>query len=83
MKEREVMPARDEDRDEADRLKQLPRQLQREIVETIGSPADDPEVSAENRREARRRAKAGHKTRRGKPWNPVQVGRVLARNEAE
>jgi DNA invertase Pin-like site-specific DNA recombinase len=26
---------------------------------------------------------AGHKTRRGKPWNPVQVARVLARNEAE
>jgi hypothetical protein len=52
------MPTRDEDRDEAERLKLLPRQLQREIVETIQSPADDPEVSVENRREARRRAKA-------------------------
>jgi DNA invertase Pin-like site-specific DNA recombinase len=26
---------------------------------------------------------AGHKTRRGKPWNAMQVSRVLARNEAE
>src|SRR5579872_5636899 len=26
---------------------------------------------------------AGHKTRRGKPWNQTQVSRVLARNEAE
>jgi hypothetical protein len=52
------MPTRDEDRDEAERLKLLPRRLQREIVETIRSPADDPEVSAGNRREARRRAKA-------------------------
>lgn len=52
------MSTRDEDRDEAARLKLLPRQLQREIVETIRSPADDPEVSAENRREARRRANA-------------------------
>ena len=42
----------------AERLKPLPRRLQREIVETIRSPADDPEVSAKNRLEARRRAKA-------------------------
>jgi hypothetical protein len=26
---------------------------------------------------------AGHKTRRGKPWNPMQVSRVLARSESE
>jgi hypothetical protein len=45
-------------REEAERLKPLPRKLQREIVATIRSPADDPEVSAENRREARRRANA-------------------------
>ncbi len=25
----------------------------------------------------------GHATRRGKPWNPVQVSRILTRNEAE
>jgi hypothetical protein len=47
-----------DDRAEAERLKELPRKLQREIVDTIRSPADDPEVSAENRREARRRANA-------------------------
>ena len=45
-------------REEAERLKLLPRKLQREIVALIRSPADDPEVSAENRREARRRANA-------------------------
>jgi hypothetical protein len=45
-------------REEAERLKQLPRAEQRAIVELIGSPARDPEVSEENRKEARRRASA-------------------------
>jgi hypothetical protein len=56
-----------EDRDEAERLKPLPRRLQREIVETTRLPADDPEVSAENRREARRRANALEKLLKLKP----------------
>lgn len=48
----------EEDRAEAERLKQLPRAEQRAIVELIGSPALDPKVSEENRKEARRRARA-------------------------
>ncbi len=45
-------------RDEAERLKQLPRAEQRQIVELIGSPARDPKVSQANRLEARRRSRA-------------------------
>lgn len=45
-------------RDEAERLKQLSLAEQRAIVELIGSPANDPKVSKENRKEARRRARA-------------------------
>lgn len=45
-------------RDEAERLKQLPRAEQRAIVELIGSPARDPKVSEANRLEARRRSRA-------------------------
>ena len=45
-------------RDEARRLRLLPRQQQREIVKLIGSPARDPKVSTESRSEARRRARA-------------------------
>jgi hypothetical protein len=52
------MTIRDEDRAEAERLKLLPKKEQRAIVKLIGSVADDADVSAENRREARRRGKA-------------------------
>lgn len=45
-------------REEAERLKQLPRAEQRAIVELIGSPARDPKVSEANRLEARRRSRA-------------------------
>ena len=45
-------------RDEAERLKQLPRAEKRQIVELIGSPARDPKVSEANRLEARRRSRA-------------------------
>ena len=45
-------------REEAERLKQLPRAEQRAIVELIGSPARDPKVSEANRAEARRRSRA-------------------------
>jgi acetyl-CoA carboxylase alpha subunit len=64
------MAIRDEDRAEAERLKPLPRKLQREIIETIRRPGDDPDVSAENRREARRRAKALEELLRLKPKTP-------------
>ena len=47
----------EEDRQEAKRLKQLPRAEQRAIVELIGSPALDPNVSEADRKEARRRAR--------------------------
>jgi hypothetical protein len=52
------MTIRDDDREEAGRLKPLPRDTQRQIVELIGSPADDPKVSKGHRVEARRRARA-------------------------
>ena len=52
------MEATDEDRAEAARLALLPKALQREAVEMIRSPADDPDVSAEDRAEATRRANA-------------------------
>jgi hypothetical protein len=45
-------------REEAERLRQLPRAEQRAVVELIGSPARDPKVSKANREEARRRARA-------------------------
>ena len=45
-------------REEAKRLRLLPRKLQREAVAMIGSPASDPTVPAADRKEARRRAKA-------------------------
>ena len=45
-------------RDEAERLKLLSRDEQRQIVELIGSPARDPKVSEANRLEARRRSRA-------------------------
>ena len=45
-------------RAEAERLKLLPHDQQRAIVELIGSPARDPKVSKANRDEARRRARA-------------------------
>jgi hypothetical protein len=51
------MKVNDEDRAEAERLALLPKRLQREAVEMIGSTADDPNVPAEDRAEARRRAK--------------------------
>ena len=54
-------------RDEAERLKQLPRAEQRAIVELIGSPARDPKVSEANRLEARRRANALEKLLKLKP----------------
>ena len=47
----------EEDREEAKRLIQLPRAEQRAIVEMIGSPALDPKVNDEDRKEARRRAR--------------------------
>jgi len=44
--------------DEAAGLKKLPKSEQRSIVELHQSVANDPEVSKENRDEARQRAKA-------------------------
>lgn len=52
------MKITDEDRAEAERLALLPKALQREVVAAIGSPAADPEVPDEFRREARRRVNA-------------------------
>jgi hypothetical protein len=45
-------------RDEAERLAQLPRDLQRKAVALIRAPADDPKVGQRDRREARKRAEA-------------------------
>ena len=53
-----TMSITDEDRAEAKRIALLPEPLQREVVAAIGSPADNPEVPAEFRKESRRRAKA-------------------------
>jgi hypothetical protein len=52
------MPVTDEDQAEAKRLKLLPKAEQRQIVELIRSPADNPKVPDADRKEARRRAKA-------------------------
>lgn len=52
------MPIRDEDREEAKRLKLLPKAEQRQIVEMVRFVADDPRVPDADRKEARRRAKA-------------------------
>lgn len=48
----------DEDRAEAERLKLIPRSEQRAIIALHRAVAADTAVSDENRREARRRAKA-------------------------
>jgi hypothetical protein len=61
------MKASDEDQAEAKRLALLPKALQREAVELIGSPANDPNVPAEDRAEATRRAKALQELLRLKP----------------
>ena len=52
------MTITNEDRAEAERIALLPEPLQREVVEMIGSPADNPKVPAADRAEAQRRAKA-------------------------
>ncbi len=52
------MEITDEDRAEAERIALLPKAQQREVVAAIGSPAENPEVPAEFRKESRRRAKA-------------------------
>jgi hypothetical protein len=52
------MTIRDEDRAEADRLKRIPRNDQRIVIAMHWAVVSDGEVSAESRREARRRAKA-------------------------
>jgi hypothetical protein len=52
------MTIHDEDRDEAERLKLLPLAERKQIIEIIGSVADNPKVLDEDRREARRRADA-------------------------
>ncbi len=43
---------------EAERLAQLPRDVQRQAVALIRGPADDPKVSERDRAEARARADA-------------------------
>jgi hypothetical protein len=45
-------------RDEAARLAQLPREIQRQAVALIRAPADDPRVPRADRRAARERAEA-------------------------
>ena len=52
------MSITDDDRAEADRLTLLPKKEQWATVELIRSVADNAEVSAVNRREARRRGEA-------------------------
>ena len=52
------MMINDDDRTEAERLKLLPRREQRSIIALHQGVADNREVSAENRAEARRRVKA-------------------------
>ena len=52
------MMINDDDRTEAERLKLLPRSEQRSIIALHQGVADNREVSAENRAEARRRVKA-------------------------
>ena len=61
------MPIRDDDRAEAERLRMLPKQEQRAIVEHIRSVALDPKVPEADRLEARRRGKALEELLRLKP----------------
>jgi len=48
----------DEDRQEADKLRLLPKADQKAIVKLIGSPAQNPSVPKADRQEAARRALA-------------------------
>ena len=45
-------------REEAERLAQLPRDVQRKAVALIRAPADNPKVGKRDREEARQRAEA-------------------------
>lgn len=54
----DAMIIRDKDRDKSERLRLLPRREQELVVKAIYAPAANPAVPAEDRREARRRAKA-------------------------
>jgi hypothetical protein len=92
-------PAKEQEHlEEAERLAQLPREVQKQAIATIRAPA--VKVKQDKAREAyadlvptMNACKAeglslreiaaqlnaeGHTTRRGRPWNPVQVARVLA-----
>ena len=54
-------------REEAERLKLLPREDQRAVVEMIGLPANDPKVPKVDRLEARQRVRALKKLLKLKP----------------
>jgi esterase/lipase superfamily enzyme len=48
----------DEYREEAERLAQVPRDIQRQAVAIIRAPANNPKVGTRDREEARKRADA-------------------------
>jgi esterase/lipase superfamily enzyme len=52
------MPHEQQHQDEAERLAQLPPDVQRQAVAIIRAPADNPKVGKRDREEARQRADA-------------------------
>lgn len=53
-----IDPKQQEFKDEAERLAQLPRDVQRHAVALIRAPADDPKLARSDRQAARERAEA-------------------------